>query len=77
MRDRGKKFLLIVSIVMLASTSCSEQIVAPEESDIVDFSTTVNNLESNRTYYWKIVASPQSSKDFTSESLIRSFTTVN
>jgi len=77
MRDSGKKFLLIVSIVMLASTSCSEQIVAPEESDIVDFSTTVNNLESNRTYYWKIVASSQSSKDFTSESLIRSFTIVN
>ncbi len=77
MRDSSKKFLLIVSIVMLASTSCSEQIVAPEESDIVDFSTTVNNLESNRTYYWKIVASSQSSKDFTSESLIRSFTIVN
>ncbi len=62
---------------MLVSTSCSEQILAPEESDIVDFSTTVNNLESNRTYYWKIVASSQSSKDFTSESLIKSFTIVN
>ena len=77
MRDKSKKLLLIVSIIMLAFTSCSEQIVTPEESDIVDFSTTVNNLESNRTYYWKIVASSQSLKDFTSESLIRSFTTVN
>ncbi len=77
MRDRGEKLLLIASIIMLVFISCSEQIVTPEESDIVDFSTTVSNLESNKTYYWKIVASPQSSKDFTSESLIRSFTTVN
>lgn len=77
MRDRGKKLLLIVSIIMLVFISCSEQIVTPEESDVVDFSATINNLESNRTYYWKIVASPQNSNDFTSESLIRSFTIVN
>jgi len=77
MRDMGKKLLLIVSIVMLVFISCSEQIVTSEESDIVDFSTIVKDLESNRNYYWKIVASHQSTKDFTSESLIRSFATVN
>ena len=76
-RDKGKKLLLIVSIIMLVFISCSEQIVTPEESDVVDFSTTVSNLESNKTYFWKIVASPQNSNDFTSESLIRSFTIVN
>jgi len=76
-KNGDKKLLLIVSIVILAYTSCSEQIIKPEESDIEDFSTTVDNLQSNKTYYWKVLASPQSSKDFKSESLTRSFTIVN
>jgi hypothetical protein len=76
-KKRSIKILLIVSIIILAYTSCTEQIITPEESDIENFSTTVNNLESNNTYYWKVLASPQSSKDFTSESLTRSFAIVN
>lgn len=43
----------------------------------IEFQQTINNLESNKTYYWKIVAYPYGDPGFKSETLVHSFRMIN
>lgn len=70
------KILMAIGIISLFMIlSCKDDVTASEDDDIIEFHQTINNLESNKTYYWKIVAYPAGVPDFNSETLVHSFKT--
>lgn len=72
----NKKTLIIGEIVtLLMILSCKDEVVAPQENNTIEFQQTFNNLESNKTYYWKIIAYPDGELGFNSETLVHSFKT--
>jgi hypothetical protein len=40
-------------------------------------SITIDQFESNTTYYWKLETHPEGNNDFRSETVVRTFTTAN
>ena len=68
----------IILIVVLYSSQCTEEetIIKPEEQ-VSMINETISNLQPNTKYYWKIKAHQKNQNDFYSETLTRSFTTVN
>lgn len=75
-----KSFLFMVSIVMLvyAITSCKNEITSPSiNSDTVEMTQTIENLEHNKRYYWKLIAHTEGIESFSSESIVQNFTTSN
>ena len=76
-RIKRNSFLLIATalVVLFLFNNCTEEITAPDESGIEEISTTIINLERNTTYYWKVMANPEASNNFSSESLVHHFIT--
>ena len=76
-RKTKKSYLFIATIlvIFLAFFSCKEEITAPSPIGINKISKTIENLESNMTYYWKVVAYPEGNNNFSSESIVQTFTT--
>ena len=76
-RKKKKSYLFMATIlvILLVFFSCKEEITAPSHTEISEISKTIDNLESNMTYYWKIVAYPEGNNDFSSESIVQTFTT--
>jgi len=75
LRRRILFILLTVLVVILILLSCSQNSTSPSDNDIIEFSQTVENLEPNTTYYWKIIAYPEGTDNFLSETVTYSFTT--
>ena len=72
------KILMTMGIItFFMILSCNNKVTAPDENNIIEFQQTINNLESNKTYYWKIVAYPDGDPGFKSETLVHSFRTTN
>lgn len=76
-RKKKKPYLFIVTIlvIFLVFFSCKDEITAPSPTQINKISRTIENLESNMTYYWKVVAYPEGNNDFSSESIVQTFIT--
>lgn len=76
-RKKKKPYLFIVTIlvIFLVFFSCKDEITAPSPTQINKISRTIENLESNMTYFWKVVAYPEGNNDFSSESIVQTFTT--
>ena len=79
-RKRGGARILIglTFVLLVLSVQCKDKVTDPSENEsaIQEMSLTLENLENNLTYYWKIVAQPEGNRDFTSESLVQNFTTA-
>jgi len=67
--------LLLISAMILVSCNKSEDDV-PAPDPTVLMSEVVYGLEANKTYYWKIIATPQDSKGFSTVSLTYSFKSI-
>jgi uncharacterized lipoprotein YehR (DUF1307 family) len=74
LKPKIKRVAFIVLFVV--SLSGCENTVSPQEpSEVKEFSYTVNNLESNSVYYWKIQVTSSRESKFSSESIVYSFKT--
>jgi len=74
---RYKKLLpmTLAGLILLGGCSgCSKLFISPEFPDAMDYSVQVKNLESGKTYFWKVLAVGE---ELHSESRIYSFTTTN
>ena len=72
--SKKKIWCVIICIMFLIPLSfCEIDILKPPESSKIKHSYTVENLNSNSTYFWKVVAIGE--KGIDSESLVRSFET--
>jgi len=69
-------FILIL-FVIFGLQSCSKKSTSPSESDIIEFTQTVQDLQPGTTYYWKIIAHPEGTDDFLSETVTYSFSTCD
>ena len=77
---RGLNFKILMTmgiITFFMILSCNDELTTPDENNIIEFQQTINNLESNKTYYWRIVASPDGNPGFKSETIVYSFRTTN
>ncbi len=71
-RRSRRAFLLL----LLASTlSCGESAMNPDNDGNISFSATVENLQPDTDYFWKVVASTQNGSPFTNETPLRTFKT--
>ncbi|MCK4695061.1 MAG: hypothetical protein KAT74_04835, partial [Candidatus Cloacimonetes bacterium] len=73
-----KRFYLIfilILFVIFGLQSCSKETTSPSDSDIIEFTQIVEDLQPGTTYYWKIIAHPEGTDDFFSETVTYSFTT--
>lgn len=73
-----KRFYLIfilILFVIFGLQSCSKETTSPSDSDIIEFTQIVEDLQPGTTYYWKIIAHPEGTDDFFSETLTYYFTT--
>lgn len=75
-RKRKNLFLifLIIFLGFIMFTGCAHK-ENDADSRIGEINMTIKNLQSNTIYYWKVVAQPDSNSDFSSESIVRNFTT--
>ncbi len=73
---KRKSYLIFIIIffVIFSLQSCSEKSTSPSDSDIIEFTQTVEDLQPGTTYYWKIIAHPEGTDDFFSETVTYSFT---
>ena len=76
LRKRILFILLTVFIVILILLSCSQKSTSPSGDDIIEFSQTVENLEPDTTYYWKLIAHSEEESDFSSETVVYPFYTT-
>jgi hypothetical protein len=68
----------IIISMLLVNIGCGKGVTSPSlNSDVTEMSVTIENLESGKTYYWKVIAHPEQSDDFNSQSVIQNFTTTN
>ena len=74
---KRKSYLIFIIIffVIFSLQSCSEKSTSPSESDVIEFTQTVEDLQPGTTYYWKIIAHPEGTDDFFSETVTYSFVT--
>ncbi len=68
-------FILLTIFIILIVLGCSQNSTSPSSGDIIEFTQTVENLQPGTTYYWKIIAHPEGTDDFISETVTYSFTT--
>jgi len=82
-KRKKKYFRTLLIFIFLASTNCGVTQKRTEYEQYKlnlpkiktkEFSKTIENLQSNKTYYWKIVAHPKGNDHFLSESFVYSFT---
>ncbi len=81
-KRKKKYFLTLLMFIFLASTNCGITQRTEYKQykrnlpkvETKEFSKTIDNLQPNTTYYWKIVAHPKGNDHFLSESFIYSFT---
>lgn len=82
-KRKKKYFLILLIFIFLASTNCGVTQKRTEyeqyklnlpKVETKEFSKTIDNLQPNTTYYWKIVAHPKGNDHFLSESFVYSFT---
>jgi len=80
-RKRGvaKALIGLTFVWLILSVQCKGRVTDPSESagTIQEMHITLENLEKDVTYYWKVVARPEGNRDFTSESLVQRFETTN
>ena len=76
LRKRILLILVAVFIVILILLSCSQNSTSPSGDDIIEFSQTVENLEPDTTYYWKLIAHSDAESDFSSETVVYPFYTT-
>jgi len=71
-----KRKLLICLILLLPVLSdCEDEEKTPVDSTAKEFNLQVQNLQSQSTYYWKLIAHPDGIPDFSSQGLVHSFKT--
>ncbi len=63
--------------VVLCCTQCKKEETSITEVQVDVMTETLNNLQPNTTYYWKIKAHANDQDDFYSETLTRYFITGN
>ena len=74
---RSYIFFLWLFILLFALIDCADKVSAPDQQNNTHtFRAAMDNLQTNRTYYWKIVAKTQEKSDYTSESIVRTFHTL-
>jgi hypothetical protein len=79
-RKQKKSFFLIavITILFYIFISCKENAAAPSPgSGVSEISITIENLEANTRYYWKVAAFPAGIGDFSTESLVQNFMTTH
>ena len=68
---------LVITILFFSGFNCKDKITSPDpEAEVQEISMTIENLENNTLYYWKVVAHPEATHEFYSESIVRTFNTV-
>ncbi|MCK4678016.1 MAG: hypothetical protein KAT48_07805, partial [Bacteroidales bacterium] len=66
--------LIIILFTMLFHYNCKkEEENNPSTVEVEEFSKTIGNLLPDTTYYWKIIAHPDSGDDFYSETVVQYF----
>lgn len=73
---KKRNFTIVIGILMMVTvfTQCKKDTPEPGPATKL-FSNTVTNLQGNTTYYWKVKATSNKGADFSSESIVQSFTT--
>lgn len=76
---KRKSYLIFILIMfmIIGLQSCTKETTSPSDSDIIEFTQTVEDLQPGTTYYWKIIAHPEGSENFESETVTYSFSTSN
>jgi hypothetical protein len=71
-RSGRKKLMgaILILLMVLLNITCHPSV---NQSDTLEFSIVVENLQYNSTYYWKVTAN--ATETLTSESIVRSFQT--
>lgn len=69
--------ILTICALSLFLINCNDEITGFSNSGIDEFNVTIDNLELNSTYYWKVIVHPGGIKDFSSESIVQTFNTDN
>jgi len=75
---KSKKYMVVVLTIFAVSLlliNCNDDITGHSNSGIDEFNVTIDNLEKNSTYYWKVIAHPEGNNDFSSESIVQTFST--
>lgn len=72
-----KKFLVLMILLLIFITHCSVGQDFNINTDIIEFSKTINNLKSDTEYYWKVKSFSQKDNSFISETVIRTIFTGN
>ncbi|MEJ2544574.1 MAG: hypothetical protein P8Y99_10955, partial [Calditrichaceae bacterium] len=70
-------FMLAIIMISFALINCSDKITTSSEETIREFSLKIEDLEKNSTYYWKVLAHSENNNDFSSESVVHTFSTGN
>jgi len=65
--------LFLLTFVLFTGSQCEKDEI--QTSDTISFSKTINNLEPQTIYYWKIVAQPETNNNFRSETIVYQFKT--
>ncbi|NQV17997.1 MAG: hypothetical protein HQ534_05580 [Armatimonadetes bacterium] len=75
---RKRVFLKLIPVffVVFILLGCSQNSTSPSGDDIIEFSQTVENLEPDTTYYWKLIAHSDAESDFSSETVVYPFYTT-
>jgi len=76
--EKRRAVLFIFTIIIFtANLSCHDKITSPDpEAEVHEISMTIENLEKNTLYYWKVIAHPEATDEFHSESVVRTFSTI-
>jgi len=75
---KPKKTLVGVAVLVLtigSFTSCEKNIIYPAEDSVIEHQETVNNLQANTTYYWRVIANDNI--EINSGSVVETFITGN
>ncbi len=76
-KRRSYLIFILILFVIFSLQSCSKESTSPSETDIIEFTQTVQDLLPGTTYYWKIFAHPEGTDEFFSETITYSFSTID
>ena len=71
------RIALVMLMILIAFSNCGNEPTSPTDSDIDEMSETVQGLQPDTTYYWRIIAHTEGNHDFSTESLVHTFATSN